>query len=802
MKNRTDFVGVGVRDQTRQAALTHSHLLEPALWGLGGLFFALGSLLQEISPFGTALCAVCPRRQVVPTALGAAAGSLLAGVLLPRGASFSMRYVAAVFIVAVLRWALDPTPLARHTLPLGPLLASGSLLLPSLAVALAGPSPLFDGVLAVCESVLAGATAYFFGRSLHSFRLGQGLLTAKRSDAACLGASVCIFLISLSSVTLASISPGRALGSFAVMLCALLGGVPLGSAAGALCGCSVALALFPRMSLLGAFAFGGLIAGVFSPLGKAGVVFAYLLASTAINLLSGGSPSTVPMLIESLASGAALLLLPPSAMRFLRGKVFRTLDRGSDKGLRDLLLARMADAAAALKDIALTTRQVSQKLGEMQAADIGQVYHGAIDAVCRSCSFRSRCWQQEYTDCMGVFNNLTDTLRQEGQVTEEMLGYPLSARCRRKGQLVERINTGYQEFRVREGLSRKVARVRSVVTDQFEGMADMLSGFAGELAAVDGFDNRLTLKVSDYLDQEGIPARNINCYRDQQERLFLQLYLSPHKLARLDRAQTAQALSQLCGCLIDLPEETTLLLPPGALSDGEEQSQEVVRLTFREKAAFTMEFASCQHTCQGSRLCGDACTTFIDRSSVAHLILSDGMGSGTAAAVDSAMTVSLLSKLIGADVGYDPSLKIVNSALLVKSGEESLSTIDMTAVNLYTGQADFYKAGAAPTFLKRGGKAGYVESTSFPVGILTDAAFEHSRLRLEAGDLVVMVSDGATASGTDWVRTLIEQFPENGSLQDLCDDIASTARLRRNDSHDDDITVLAGRLTASTSTIE
>ena len=63
MKNRTDFVGVAVRDRTRQTALTYRHLLEPALWGMGSLFFAMGSLLQEISPFGTALCAVCPRRR-------------------------------------------------------------------------------------------------------------------------------------------------------------------------------------------------------------------------------------------------------------------------------------------------------------------------------------------------------------------------------------------------------------------------------------------------------------------------------------------------------------------------------------------------------------------------------------------------------------------------------------------------------------------------------------------------------------------------------------------------------------------
>ncbi|MDQ9826338.1 SpoIIE family protein phosphatase, partial [Acinetobacter sp. 163] len=80
-----------------------------------------------------------------------------------------------------------------------------------------------------------------------------------------------------------------------------------------------------------------------------------------------------------------------------------------------------------------------------------------------------------------------------------------------------------------------------------------------------------------------------------------------------------------------------------------------------------------------------------------------------------------------------------NSALLVKSGEESLSTIDITAIDLYTGQAHFYKAGAAPTFVRRGNRAGMVESTSLPVGILTAVEFEKSSIKLSDGDLVVMV---------------------------------------------------------------
>ena len=269
----------------------------------------------------------------------------------------------------------------------------------------------------------------------------------------------------------------------------------------------------------------------------------------------------------------------------------------------------------------------------------------------------------------------------------------------------------------------------------------------------------------------------------------MQIDFEPFRAARLDLERMTQEISRVCDCEFDLPQKTQMNIK---LKSGEEET--VIRLCFQEKAQFEAEFAASQHICQGYRMCGDAYQSFTDRRSVAHIILSDGMGSGTAAAVDSNMTVSLLQKLIDAGVGYQAALKIVNSALLVKSGEESLSTIDITAVNLYTGQAWFYKAGAAPTFLRRSKRCGLVESTSLPAGILTAVDFEKSSVRLGDGDMVVMVSDGATACGTDWISSVVEHFPLDGNLQALCDDIASTARLRRNDNHDDDITVCACRV--------
>ena len=141
-------------------------------------------------------------------------------------------------------------------------------------------------------------------------------------------------------------------------------------------------------------------------------------------------------------------------------------------------------------------------------------------------------------------------------------------------------------------------------------------------------------------------------------------------------------------------------------------------------------------------------------------------------------------------MSLDAALKLVNSALLVKSGDESLATIDITGVDLYTGRADFYKAGAAPTFLRKSGKAGYVESSSLPVGILGGVSFEKNTVTLREGDLIVMVSDGAVAGGYEWLLSDLEHY-EGDDPKQLSDQVVAEAKRRRLDGREDDITAIA-----------
>ena len=121
--------------------------------------------------------------------------------------------------------------------------------------------------------------------------------------------------------------------------------------------------------------------------------------------------------------------------------------------------------------------------------------------------------------------------------------------------------------------------------------------------------------------------------------------------------------------------------------------------------------------------------------------------------------------------------------------DESLATVDIASIDLFTGRVELYKAGAAPTLVRRSGRTGKAESTSLPAGILREVSFDKAVVRCKENDIVVLMSDGAVSEGTEWIKDEIEGF-EGGTAEQLSERICEGAKRRRTDGHEDDITVM------------
>ncbi len=333
------------------------------------------------------------------------------------------------------------------------------------------------------------------------------------------------------------------------------------------------------------------------------------------------------------------------------------------------------------------------------------------------------------------------------------------------------------EYISQEIINEKTNEIRMVAADQFFSIADMLADLAKEFDEAEHFDNIAAGKIRRLLGEYEIYPKNISVIEDKFGRMRIEI-MTRGRETSLSKPEIQKEISKICNRYFER----------GRLTHFREDSM----ISFAERPNYSFEIGFAQHSAEG-RLCGDTIKTVNDGKGHSVLIISDGMGRGGRAALDGAMGAGLLSKLLCAGFGFDSALKVVNSALLVKSNEESLATIDCASVDLFTGRVDLYKAGAPATYIVKGNRVTKCELTSMPAGILRGIEFAKRTAVLSSGDLIIMTSDGITELGGEWLTAMLKGF-EDTSAQDIADSVLKEALNIARGRKEDDMSIIAARL--------
>ncbi|MDE5604574.1 MAG: SpoIIE family protein phosphatase [Eubacterium sp.] len=338
-------------------------------------------------------------------------------------------------------------------------------------------------------------------------------------------------------------------------------------------------------------------------------------------------------------------------------------------------------------------------------------------------------------------------------------------------------NLTKEECISQEIINRKTNEIRVVASDQFFSIADMLADLAREFDEAEYFDNIAAGKIRRLLGEYEIYPKNISVIEDKYNRIRLEIVTKGREII-LSKPEIKKEISKICGRNFEKGKVTHF--------------KDETMVTFAERPNYSFEIGFAQHSAEG-KFCGDTIKLVHDGRGHSILIISDGMGRGNRAALDGAMGAGLLSRLLSAGFGFDSALKVVNSALFVKSNEESLATIDCASVDLFTGRVDLYKAGAPATYIVKGNRVTKCELTSMPAGILRGIEFAKRTAILTKGDLIVMMSDGITELGGEWLGTILKSFEDN-TPQEIADIILNEALKIAEGQKEDDMSIIAARL--------
>ena len=189
---------------------------------------------------------------------------------------------------------------------------------------------------------------------------------------------------------------------------------------------------------------------------------------------------------------------------------------------------------------------------------------------------------------------------------------------------------------------------------------------------------------------------------------------------------------------------------------------------------------------EGETVCGDTVSSFRTERGLLCLLLSDGMGSGEAARRESALTCRLLEQFLQAGIEPEAALKTLNAAMALR-GEEtgSFTTVDLVTCRPETGETAFYKYGAAPSYIKKGGAVRRITGGTLPAGLRNGSAPpDITRATLEPESFAVMVSDGVADPGRDeWLQDLLAGW--DGDDPQALASLILRESLRREDLQDD-----------------
>lgn len=736
--------------------------LKKTIWGALALLMELGASAFSAAPASAALAAGLNGQSALCAMIGGAIGALLHGI--PAG----FAGLGAVGIVLAARVIPDfGRPKIRAAIrAVSAMIAvffsrvaevsAASELLSVIVAAISA------GVFALCVNVLAGESEKK-DRGV-PFVLFSETGSPRNAALACV-VTAAVFM-TLGALDYTYINIGRVLMGFAALTLSERKRVSRAAfmTVPALCGLCLS-ASGDIGAGAGIIAVSALASVLFSRSGKLVRAAGYVFMCAAGMMASGVDEGGFRILIEAAASGAMFAVLPTD-------RICAPESAFSDKGVALMIHERLNFAADAIAGIGSGISAAADVLDRKYALNINDVADRAADRVCRSCPNSMMCWGQDYEMFHKEFGRLVMQLRTGFELTEFSLSPDCAEICINKNGVAKAIEAEYSRYISAMADERRVRELRRIYTDQLSGVRDILRdmGSLNTQVLTADRDRAAEKRAENVLKENGVERPQAFIMQDRNNKLRFEAYGATEP--RVTREYLGALLSGAVGCELELPEIGG--------SNGR------FRITAAERTKLSAKVGAYQLARSENRVCGDCYECFTGADGSLYIVLSDGMGTGSRARVDSTMACSVLSKLLKSGVALSAALETVNTVLMVKSADESFATLDICKIDLNSGECAVYKAGAATTYIKSEDRLIRAALSSPPAGIGGKLNVPAQRFSVRNGDVIVMMTDGA-APDEQWLSRELSKPSDPGELSER---IAKAARSSEH-GREDDISVVA-----------
>lgn len=277
----------------------------------------------------------------------------------------------------------------------------------------------------------------------------------------------------------------------------------------------------------------------------------------------------------------------------------------------------------------------------------------------------------------------------------------------------------------------RLSENRLMVADQLLEVSKIIEDMADEIGRIGEVSAKKEERIRKVLKREGLTAEDILAVQNKDGRLEIYMNVKADWGNRIASKEAAEYLSSA------LKVRMTPSLHAKSMIDAE-----FVSICFEEEPSFHVLTGYAKSIKDRETESGDSFS--FARTERGHMLmsLSDGMGSGPAAAYESRTSIELLEQFVEAGFSTDAAASMINGAMIGRSEERIITTLDVCRFDLYDGFLSYLKAGASSTFIRHKDGVEIITSENLPLGIFHELDFDKGTKKLYDEDIVVMVTDG------------------------------------------------------------
>ncbi|MDC7291666.1 SpoIIE family protein phosphatase [Blautia schinkii] len=387
--------------------------------------------------------------------------------------------------------------------------------------------------------------------------------------------------------------------------------------------------------------------------------------------------------------------------------------------------------AASFQKLADTFYGMPYRKDYLSSGQVEHIIKDTNELVCSKCYQREVCWGERADALYRGGEAMIRTLEEGQEEAIRKIRSDWMSVCGRSAQYFDTVCENFKKEKQNLVWDNRMIESRLAVAQQLTEISKIMQMVAEDLYDIEQAAPQFQDELSKSLKKRHIILKQAWVMDKVEGRRQIFLSMRARSGQCISMNEVAQILSQACGCAMTPSTGSRCIV------NGEYHT-----VHFVEDVSYQVLYGVAKLTKEKEKVSGDNYICRQEDEGKFIMCLSDGMGSGMEACKESEVVVELLEQFLESGFSQETAAKMVNSALVLKGQDGMFSTVDICAVDLYTGICNFLKAGASATFIKRDHWVESIASESLAAGLVQQLDFDTASRKLYHGDYLIMMTDG------------------------------------------------------------